>query len=172
MIRSGTLVLLAMLIASRGTSARDAAVLSVCELSKDFPGFRDKVVTVRGVYYYGLRQECAEKCKSGLWPSFINLEGGTDETWAALAKSERDVEAEAKRSGKRFELWVTVVGRLQTRTKRSALGPCDRKSWGLGGYGHLGAFPAQIIVESFRAVEVLVNAQSPYDYANMYHGPL
>jgi len=161
-----------MLIASGGTPARDAAVISVCELSKDFPGFRDKVVTVRGVYYYGLRQECAEKCKDGLWPSFIDLEGSTNETWAALAKSERDVETEAKRSGKRFELWVTVVGRLQTRAKRSALGPCDRKSWGLGGYGHLGAFPAQIIVESFRDIEVRVNPQSPYDYANMYHGPL
>ncbi|MGA2147281.1 MAG: hypothetical protein ABSH49_20235 [Bryobacteraceae bacterium] len=172
MIRPGALVLLAMLIASGGTPARDAAVISVCELSKDFPGFRDKVVTVRGVYYYGLRQECAEKCKDGLWPSFIDLEGSTNETWAALAKSERDVETEAKRSGKRFELWVTVVGRLQTRAKRSALGPCDRKSWGLGGYGHLGAFPAQIIVESFRDIEVRVNPQSPYDYANMYHGPL
>jgi len=172
MIRSGALVLLVMLIASGGAPARDAAVTSVCELSKDFPGFRDKVVTARGVYYYGLRQECAEKCKAGLWPSFINLEGGTDETWEALAKSERDVEAEAKRSGKRFELWVTVVGRLQTRARHSALGPCDRKSWGLAGYGHLGGFPAQIIVESFRDIEVRVNPQSPYDYANMYHGPL
>jgi hypothetical protein len=38
-----------MLIASGATAARDAAVMSVCELSKDFPGFRDKVVTVRGV---------------------------------------------------------------------------------------------------------------------------
>jgi hypothetical protein len=171
MIRSCALVL-AMLIASGGTSAWDGAVMSVCELSKDFPGFQDKVVTVRGVFYYGLRQECAEKCKAGLWPSFINLEGGTDKTWAALNKSESDVEAEAKRSGNRLELWVTVVGRLQTRGKRSTLGPCDRKSWGLGGYGHLGAFPAQIIVESFRDIEVRVNPQSPYDYANIYHGPL
>jgi hypothetical protein len=172
MIRSGTLVLLAMLIASGGTSARDAAVMSVCELSKDFPGFRDKVVAVRGVYYYGLRQECAEKCKSGLWPSFINLEGGTDETWAALSKPERDVEAAAKRSGKRFELWVTVVGRLQTRAKHSPLGPCDRKSWGMAGYGHLGVYPAQIMVETYRDIEARVNPQSPYDYAHMYHGPL
>lgn len=172
MIRSGALLLLVMLIASDATPARDAAVISVCELSKDFPGFRDKVVTVRGVYYYGLRQECAEKCKNGLWPSFINIEGGTNETWAALAKSLRDLEAEAKRSRKGFELWVTVVGRLQTRAKRSPLGPCDRKSWGLVGYGHLGAFPAQIIVESFRDIEVRLNPQSPYNYGNMYHGPL
>ncbi len=170
MVRSGAFAILAILIASGGNSAHDASVMSVCELSSDYAGFGDKVVTVRGVYYYGLRQECTQKCKTGLWPSFINLEGGADETWAALAKAERDVEAEAKRSGKRFEIWVTVVGRLQTVAKRSRLGPCDRKNWGPG-YGHLGVFPAQIIVESIRDIEVRVNPQSPYDYANMYHGP-
>jgi hypothetical protein len=31
----------------------------------------------RGVYYYGLRQECSEKWKNGPWPSFIDLKGGT-----------------------------------------------------------------------------------------------
>jgi hypothetical protein len=145
--------------------------MSVCELSKDYPRFRDKVVAVRGVYYYGLRQECPEKCTDGLWPSFINLEGGDDAVWAALAKADREVEVEAKRSGKRFELWVTVVGRLETRARRSKRGPCDRTNWGMPGYGHLGAYPAQIIVESLREIEVRVNPQSRYDYAHMYHGP-
>lgn len=144
--------------------------MSVCELSKDFPAFRDKVAAVRGVYYYGLRQECPQKCTSGLWPSFINLEGADDATWADLAKAEREVESEAKATGKRLEIWVTVVGRVQTRAKRSSFGPCDRKSWGLG-YGHLNAFPAQIVVESFRDIEVRVNPKSPYDYAHMYYGP-
>ena len=124
-----------------------------------------------GVYYYGLRQECPQKCSNGLWPSFINLEAASDGIWAALAKADQEVEAEAKRTGKRFELWVTVVGRLQTRAKHSPRGPCDRSSWGMAGYGHLNAFPAQIMVDSFQDVEVRVNANSPYDYANMYHGP-
>jgi hypothetical protein len=97
--------------------------MSVCDLSKDFPSFRDKVVTVRGVYYYGLRQECAQKCTNGLWPSFIELEGGGDSAWAALAHSDEEVEARAKQTGNRFEIWVTVVGRLRTRAKRSPLGP-------------------------------------------------
>lgn len=172
MVRNGVLLLLGTFLASATVAAPGTSVMSVCELSKDFARFRDKVVTVRGVYYWGLRQECVEKCKVGLWPSFINLEGGTDEAWTAMAKTERDVEAEAKRTGKRFEIWVTVVGSLQTRAKRSRLGPCDRKSWGLGGYGHLGAFPAQITVESFRDIEVRVNPRSAYDHANMYHGAL
>jgi hypothetical protein len=84
---------------------------------------------------------------------------------------DREVEAEAKRTGKRLEIWVTVVGRLQTRAKRSPHGPCDRKFWGLPGYGHLGVFPVQIAVESLVDIEVRTNPQSPYDYANMYHGP-
>ncbi|MGC2658849.1 MAG: hypothetical protein WA324_12905 [Bryobacteraceae bacterium] len=163
---------LALLIASGAAPVpATPAVMSVCEISKDFRGFRDKPVTVRGVYYYGLRQECPQKCAAGLWPSFINLEGGTDATWDALSKTVRTVETEAKTTGKRFEIWVTVVGRLRTRAKRSSLGPCDKKSWGLPGYGHLGAFPAQIDVDSFRDIEVKVNPQSPYDYGNMYHGP-
>jgi hypothetical protein len=28
----------------------------------------------------------------------------------------------------------------------------------------------RVIVDSFRAIEVKVNPQSPYGYANMYHG--
>ena len=86
--------------------------------------------------------------------------------WDELTKTLFSVEGEAKATGKRFEIWVTVVGRLRTRVKRS----CDWKS--VGGYGHLGAFPAQIIAESMRDIEVRVNPKSPYDYANMYHGPL
>jgi hypothetical protein len=90
--------------------------------------------------------------------------------WASIAEEERKVEAEAKRTGKRFEIRVTVCGRLSTRLKRSPLGPCDRASW--SGYGHLGAFPAQIDIESFSDIEVKENPQSPYDYANMDHGAL
>jgi hypothetical protein len=150
--------------------------MSVCELSKDFSRYRDKLVTVRGIYYYGLRQDCAYKCAGGpwpsfgRWPSFIDLEGGSDATWVALTKTDRRVEAEAKRTGKRFEIWVTVKGRLNAKSMRSPFDPCDRNTWGT--YGHLGAFPAQITVESLRDIEVRSNPQSPYDYANMYHGPL
>jgi hypothetical protein len=94
MVRCSLLLLFAALAPPGDTPAPDSAALSVCELSKDLASFRNKVVTVRGVYYYGLRQECPQKCASGLWPSFINLEGATDATWAALAKADKEVEAE------------------------------------------------------------------------------
>ena len=166
------------LVAVTCTPAAPVQMMSVCELSKDYPRFRDKVVTVRGVYYYGLRQECAQTCSSGIWPSFINLDGGTEVTWANIAKTEREVEIEAKRSGKRFEIWVTVTGRLLTRSTFWDKGSqCDWAKIGPGrygqpGYGHLGAFPAQIQVERFSSIEVKQNPKSPYDYANLYHGPM
>jgi hypothetical protein len=167
MLRSGILLLSGVFLSSSAT--REPAVISVCELSKHFTRYRDKLVSVRGVYYYGLRQECPYECAGGPWPSFIDLEGGGSATWAALNKAERQVETEAKRTSERFEIWVTVKGRLNVRPMRSPFDPCDRKTW--GHYGHLGAFPAQITVESLRDIEIRSNPQSPYDYSNMYHEP-
>ena len=129
--RCGILLLLAVLIVSSSTPAPAGAVKSVCELSKDFPRFSDKVVAVRGVYYYGLRQEeCPQKCTDGLWPSFINLEGGSDATWTALAQTTADVETKAKQTGNRFEIWVTAVGRLQTRAKIHLLARATKRAGG------------------------------------------
>lgn len=163
---------LATLIAVNCTAS--GLVMSVCDLSKDYRRFGDKLVAVRGVYYYGLREKCTEKCSSGIWPSFIDLEGkaGTEVAWANIEKTEREVEIEAKRSGKRFESWVTVTGRLLTRSSFWDKGAqCEWAKNGLG-FGHLGSFPAQIQVEGFSNIEVKQNPKSPYDYANMYHGAM
>jgi hypothetical protein len=144
-----------------------STVVSVCDLSRNYSAHRNKVVTVRGVY--GLRQEdCPQKCTEGPWPSFVDLEGGDGTSGDELANALRRVEIEAK-SGKRFEIWVTVTDKLQTTMRQSAAGPCDKKGW-YPGYGHLGAFPAQIIVSRFSNIEVRENPRSPYDYRNMYHG--
>jgi hypothetical protein len=142
--------------------------MSVCDLANNFTTYRNKVVVVRGVYYYGLRREdCPQKCASGVWPSFIELEGGAYGVWDALSKVEKTVESDAKSSGQRFELWVTVTGRLHAATK---FRPCDRETW--GGYGHLNSFPAQIVVDKVSDIEVKVNPQSLFDYSNVYHGAL
>lgn len=77
-----------------------------------------------------------------------------------------------RKKGKRFEIWVTAVGELETRARLSRLGPCDKKGSRYSGYGHLGAFPAKLVVTSFRDIEILENPKSPYDYGNKYRGPL
>src|SRR5262245_834317 len=97
--------------------------LSVCELSKNYGAYRDQVLTVRGVYYYGLRQDCRGICASGPWPSFVDLVGSENSDWQAIAKAEEAVESQAKK-GKRFEIWVTVHGQLKTQARLSPLGPC------------------------------------------------
>jgi hypothetical protein len=89
--------------------------------------------------------------------------------WGDLAKAERTAEQEAKQ-GRRVEVWVTVRGKLNAGGRRSPVGPCDRVA--NSGFGHLGVFPAQIVVEGVRDIQVTPNATSPYDYSTIYHGAL
>lgn len=175
--------LLPIVLACCSRPQPDAVVMSVCDLSRDFTAWRGKMVAVRGVYYYGLRQNCPQTCANGPWPSYLDLIGpedtptgdppavfATDEsTWAELAKVRQAVERDAK-LGKRAEIWVTVLGQLRAREHRSPAGPCDMMAG--GHYGHLGAFPAQLVVKRFSQIEVVPNAGSPYDYSKMYHGAL
>jgi hypothetical protein len=142
--------------------------MSVCELSKDYPGWNNKVVTVRGLYWSGLRQDCPQKCATGLWPSFIYLKMVQQ---SGLNDAVRTA-ATGALTGKHLEVWVTVTGRLQTSMRPSVLGPCDRASWGVPGYGRRGAFPAQIIVSRFVNIELKENPQSPYNYGAMNHPPM
>jgi hypothetical protein len=158
---------LMLAVATVASSQTSPPFLSVCDLSKDFAAYRDQVIAVRGVYYYGLRQTCTQKCAEGPWPSFLDLTGGDGVAWNALAKVEHTVELEAKK-GKRLEIWVTAVGQLGTGARRS---PCDQ-TWRHEGYGHLSSFPAQLVVKHFLDIEVKVNPESPYDYSHMYHGAL
>src|SRR5437773_11339984 len=98
MIRLATSLLFLVAIASRSQSQSSRSPVSVCDLSKDFGAYRNKVVTVRGVYYYGLRQTCPQKCADGPWPSFITLEAPAGSgVFNALGKVENSVELEAKK---------------------------------------------------------------------------
>jgi hypothetical protein len=151
-----------------GAEPARSKVLSLCDLSRDYAASSGKFIAVRGVYYYGLRQTCAQTCANGPWPSFVDLVGAEDTVWAKLDKAQREAEREAHR-GRRVEVWMTVTGRLQARNHRSPAGPCDRVA--LGGYGHLGAFPAQIVVNTVTDIELVPKADSPYDYGHLYRGP-
>jgi len=63
-------------------------------------------------------------------------------------KAEQAAEQDAK-LGKRVEVWVTVLGELHTQARGS---PC-----GASGYGHLGAYPAELVVKSFSDIKVVAN---------------
>jgi hypothetical protein len=171
MVRLVTGLLISVAITSSDSPSSSLAPRSVCDLSRDFSAHRDKLVPVRGVYLYSLRQACPGKCATGPWPSFLDLIGTSHESWDEVDKAERIAEREAKK-GNRFEVWVTVVGRLRTVARRTRLGPCDTIGSHYYGYGHLGAFPAQIEVERFSDIEITANPASPYDYSHLYRGPL
>src|SRR4051794_36508038 len=100
-------------------------VFSLCDLAKDYSAYRDKRLAIRGVYFNGLQESCPQKCADGHWPSSIWLTGAdskssdilptaSDYDWAVLDNIERKVELEAKK-GKRFDIWVTAIGRLRAR---------------------------------------------------------
>jgi len=175
--------LLAVCLTGCGQRQPSPAVISVCDLSRDFTAYRDKLVAVRGVYLYGLREKCPETCAAGPWPSFVDLIGTdrkrpgqppvgftTDDSgWVQLDTAERAAEREAKQ-GKRVEVWVTVLGRLRANPHRSPVGPCDIVM--NRGYGHLGAYPAQLVAEGFSDIQVIPNANSPFDYSKIYRGAL
>lgn len=180
MVRS-IAVLLAIIAAGCGHPQPKPVVLSLCDLSKDFSALRGKLVAVRGVYFYGLRQECRQTCATGPWPSFVDLIGADnrlpgeppfgftndDASWAAVDRAGRTAERDAKQ-GRRVEVWVTVTGRFRASDHRSPVGPCDKVV--NSGWGHLGVFPAQLVVKGFSDIEVVPNANSPYDYSNIFRG--
>ncbi len=168
--RIAALVIIGM--AGCGQPPSHIAVMTMCDLSRDFTAHRNRVVAVRGVFFNGLRQACPQTCATGPWPSFVEIIGSDaagDAIWAELAKAERTAEQEAKQ-GRRVEVWVTVRGKLSASERRSPVGPCDPVT--NGGFGHLGAFPAQIVVEAFDDIQIIPNAHSPYDYGHIYRGPL
>lgn len=141
--------------------------MSVCTLARDFAAYRDKVVTVRGVYLYGLRDTCAAKCADALWPSFVDLSSNTDDfNWGQLSAGLREAYLRS-RKGEHVELWVTVVGTLKTNAKPAPSNPCDRIGSGYFGFGHLAAFPAQIKVSEVRDVQVKVSTTARYDYSTV-----
>ena len=165
-------VLMLVVCAACGSRPPRPAVMSLCDLSRDFTAYRGKQVAVRGVYFYGLRQACPQTCANGLWPSRLDLIGsddGDDSGWVALDSAMRMAEVDA-RGGSRMEVWVTAVGELRARDHRSPVGPCDQMF--NSGFGHLGGFPAQLVVKSFEKIEVVPNANSSFDYSHIYRGAL
>ena len=145
--------------------------ISVCELFNNPHQYSGKTVRVRGIYWYGLRETCSRQFKTNghVWPTAINLvdseymkdDGGTvsfvtdRDSWDSL---DRLVIAEGK-AKKKEEIWVTVIGRLEPLAQQRNDGTIT------GGYGHLGEYPAQLVVK--RIVDVAIKARPTYAYADL-----
>lgn len=141
----------------KSTVAREAPIVtSVCEILQDPARWRNRVVSVRGVYEYGLRPQtaCSQPFTTNghVWPQAIDLTGADAEelaTWKStesLGLSFADfVHGERGSPPAPGKLRAaTFIGVLRSRATYSITAT---KYGSMGnGYGHLNAFPAQLVV--------------------------
>lgn len=149
-------------------------VLTVCDVLENPSQYRHRILTVRGIYFDGLRQDCQRHLITGghAWPDAVNLinavpplagegepVGQTD--LASWERLDRLVVREA-RANRKEEIWAEVTGLLRTPEKyveadgRVALG-----------FGHLGVYAAELVV--IRISNVSVVHRPTYDYSLMLH---
>lgn len=136
-------------------------VLSVCELFSNIQAYRGKMISVRGVYYFGLRDSgCSNHLETqgwvwptALWVTDSSDRSGVDEQpveFSTDSASRRELdETEARLlkeiKAKRKRLVVTITGLLRTREKYVRV---DTHYGRIGnGYGHLNAFPAELVIK-------------------------
>ena len=152
------------------TSAHDRKVLSVCEVLEEMNERAERTdVEIRGVYFGSLREE---SCRKSLvfdgrkWPSTINVIGppeGSPElkNWEDFTQ----IVLKQSRAGFRGAIWVTMTGRLQ-----GPWHPSDHGTRAYGGYGHLGAFPANLVVD--HVSDIQLKSAPRYNYRELlFYGP-
>lgn len=149
--------------------------VTVCQLFANISSYQDRIVSVRGIFYFGLRQNnCPREFVAGnhKWPTALNLVDSRfprdkyeqpvsfstdEESWTKLqllARSEGE-------KGQREEIWATVEGQLRGPRRKMPPGLAG----GIGGYGHLGAFAAELVVRRIDNIEI---RQTPtFDYSEL-----
>lgn len=149
-------------------------VLSVCELFARLESYQDKIVSVRGIYDGSLREyNCPQPfvADGRTWPTVLYLRDAhevlgdeqrvpfnTDRfNWDRLDETAIEVGLERRKA----EIWVTFEGLL--RGPRRFPGGRAGK---MGGYGHLGAFPASLVVDKIH--DITVRPTPTIDYSHLF----
>jgi hypothetical protein len=143
--------------------------VTVCDLLANVSRYRGQVVTLRGVYWNGLRDHCSQPLVTGdhVWPSAVNLVDSEYPSFASdVAHFKTDVrswdeldaivlrEAKARR---REAIWVSVTGLV-----RAPASYVREDGKVVAGYGHLGTLPVELVVKQIR--DVLIKPTPTYDY--------
>jgi hypothetical protein len=128
--------------------------------------FTDKLISVKGIYYRGVRQNCAGSfvTNTRVWPSAIYLIGTREDVAYSAIDFVTDYESWNKvdervlavgRNARKAEIWVTVEGFLR--------GPRHRPDGTIvGGFGEQGIYPAELVVKRIYGVDV--SLLPTYDY--------
>lgn len=150
------------------------AAKTVCELLDGATLYRGTTVTVTGIVWFGLRDNCPRSMITGghHWPSAINLvdsdyarhenrAGLTFETdrksWDLLDSALRAAAGKEQR----VEVWITVSGEFE-----APVSYLRKNGKVVGGYGHLGIYPAELIVR--RILDISVRDRPTYDYRDLF----
>jgi hypothetical protein len=137
----------------------DDRVYSVCSLLHKLKRFHNQMVRIRGTVQSGLETFCLRdscdfrlKTVANTWPSAIWLAG------PAMAESAIDFQSDMKSIQRLHDLLhektrdfsaevvATIEGKLEAHPLRTGIGG-NGQAIGMG-YGHLGGFPAQLIIKS------------------------
>jgi hypothetical protein len=151
----------------RRASERNESI-SVCEIFRSPGSYHGRIIRVRAAYYKGLRDPACPgpyNTADRAWPRAFNVVGTdlleegdppapfqTDfSNWSRV----RNVIREEALKGRRCEVWIDVVGQVRAfRAGQSRI----------GGFGHLGSFPAELIAERIESIEV--RDKPTYDYTD------
>jgi hypothetical protein len=143
--------------------------ISVCDLLSHVDGYRDKEVHVRGELREGPEEFAlyGDNCRGGLitnghaWPVavWITPPDGTPAGRVDFSMDEKAVQAlktklqSERAAGRRGKVLVTLVGKVEVRKKLFG-GPNATGNWIGNGFGHLNAYPGQLVIRTVENVEI------------------
>jgi hypothetical protein len=159
---------LLVILADQVSTDQDLRTLTVCDVLRNRLAYQDKIVAVRGElirgeeHFYLRMESCTEKLvTSGFrWPDAITLERPGSPLVERAVDYEEDLEAlshislvleKVAKSGSPMRVWATFVGKLETRTNFPMVRTGAGQVVGYG-FGHLNAFPAQLVYRSVKDI--------------------
>ena len=149
--------------------------MSLCQLFVDLDSHADQRVTVRAAYRYGREVSglYSEACSP---PTKLDGVESVPHVYAVFSAKtmssepsnsirERFNQALEESQTKPVSVVITVTGFLKTQSQAAPLVGKDGRAYKARMFGHLGAFPAEMTVESIDAVEVMSNSAAPANFA-------
>jgi len=139
-------------------------VFSLCQLFQDLDAHDGRRVSVRGIYRFG--REVAGLFV-GSCEQRVMLDGHEVVPHIVLdfsTKTDALDQAVADAKMKPNAITLAVTGTLRTQSGAPYIGK-DSKQYKARMFGHLGAFPAKLLVETIDQIEVSINSETPSNFA-------
>ncbi len=142
------------------------AEVSVCEALQHSSAYKNKMVTILGIYFFGVLRECNSKViiENETWPSVIQplisfgLKGDPDfETDTASLEDLDKLTLREAKAHKKEEIWAKISGKFLV----AEVDPNLPYRW-VKGFSKHGPIPAGLFVKQVLSIEIKPNPT--YDY--------